>query len=76
MERSTDFEIQMAKFFLDDREIPSTILSKRDSAYSLNVGDMAHVYLYVPKDYEADARKALSEWDETDTDFNNKENDL
>jgi hypothetical protein len=62
MQRSTEYEVQMAKNYLADMEIPSNILSKRDSAYSLNVGNMALVYLYVPKEYEKQAREALIEW--------------
>lgn len=63
MERGTEYEIEMAKDYLTNLEIPSNILSKRDSSFNLNVGDMAHVYLYVPKEYEQEAREALNEWD-------------
>jgi len=63
MERGTEYEIEMAKNYLSNLKIPSNILSKRDSAYSLNVGEMALVYLYVPEEFEQKARRALSEWD-------------
>ena len=63
MERGTEYEVELARGYLSNLEIPSNILSKRDSAYSLNVGEMALVYLYVPKEYEEEARKALAEWD-------------
>lgn len=63
MERGTEYEIEMAKDYLTNLEIPSNILSKRDSSFNLNIGDMAHVYLYVPKEYEKEAREALNEWD-------------
>lgn len=66
MERSTELEVNMAKNYLSNLQIPSNILSKRDSAYSLNVGEMAIVYLYVPDEYEDQARKALKEWEEAD----------
>ena len=66
MERGTEYEVEMAKDFLSNLEIPSNILSKRDSSFNLNVGDMAHVYLYVPKEYEQEAREALAEWDTPD----------
>lgn len=66
MERSTELEVNMAKNYLSNLQIPSNILSKRDSAYSLNVGEMAIVYLYVPDEYEEQARKALKEWGEAD----------
>ena len=64
MERGTEYEIEMAKNYLSNLEIPSNILSKRDSSYNLNIGDMALVYLYVPNEYETRARKALSEWED------------
>ncbi len=63
LERSTDIEVQMAKNYLSSLNIPSNVLSKRDSAYSLTVGEMALVYLYVPKDYAEEAREALKDWD-------------
>lgn len=63
LESNTELEAEMAKNYLSNLEIPSNILSKRDSAYSLNVGEMALVYLYVPDEYEKKARKALEDWD-------------
>lgn len=68
MERGTEYEIKMAKNYLSNLKIPSNILSKRDSSYNFNVGDMAFVYLYVPKEFEAKARKALSAWDDSQDD--------
>ncbi len=64
LERGTDYEVQMAKNYLASLEIPSNILSKRDSSYSLNIGEMSMVYLYVPKEFEDEAREALAELDE------------
>ncbi len=58
----TEYEIEMAKNFLSNLKIPSNILSKRDSAYNFNIGSMALVYLYVPKEYEKKAKRALAEW--------------
>lgn len=69
LEGSTDLEIEMAKNYLSNLKIPSNILSKRDSAYSLNVGEMAMVYLYVPVEFEKKARKALAELEEENPDF-------
>lgn len=74
MEASTDLEVEMAKNYLSNPKIPSNILSKRDSAYSLTVGEMALVYLYVPVDYKEKAIKALKELEEENPDFN-PEND-
>ncbi|WP_103663637.1 putative signal transducing protein [Gracilimonas amylolytica] len=74
MEATTDLEVEMAKNYLSNLKIPSNILSKRDSAYSLTVGEMALVYLYVPVDYKEKAIKALKELEEENPDFN-PEND-
>ena len=75
MERGTEYEVEIAKNYLADLDIPSNILSKRDSAISVNVGEMALVYLYVPNEYEEEAREALEEMDlkEGDVDFDNEE---
>lgn len=70
MERGTEYEIQLARGYLSNLEIPSNILSKRDSAYSLTVGEMALVYLYVPKEFEKRARRALEEFNDTESDTN------
>ncbi|MEX1010682.1 MAG: hypothetical protein WDZ29_01340 [Balneolaceae bacterium] len=60
-ERGTEYEVAMAKNYLANLRIPSNILSKRDSSYSLNFGEMSMVYLYVPQEYEKQARTALEE---------------
>lgn len=73
LEASTDLEVEMAKNYLSSLKIPSNILSKRDSAYSLNIGEMAMVYLYVPKEFEKKARKALANIDEENPDANSEE---
>ncbi|MDR9419515.1 hypothetical protein [Gracilimonas sp.] len=72
LEGSTDLEIEMAKNYLSNLDIPSNILSKKDSAYSLNVSEMAMVYLYVPKDYEEEAREALTKLEDEGPDFNSE----
>jgi hypothetical protein len=63
MERSTELEIVPVKNYLSNMDIPSNILTKRDSAFNLIVGDLALVYLYVPKEYEEEARQAIEEMD-------------
>lgn len=62
MQRGTEYEVKMAKNYLSNLKIPSNILSKRDSAYNFNIGDMAFVYLYVPEEFEKKARRALNDW--------------
>ncbi len=70
LEGSTELEINMARNYLANLNIPSNILSKRDSAISLNVSEMAIVYLYVPVEFEKKARKALQNLDlHQDDDF-------
>jgi hypothetical protein len=66
-ECSTDYEAEMVKNYLANQNIPANILSKRDSAYSLNVGSMALVYVYVPTEFEDRARKAIKAWEEADS---------
>ena len=70
LESNTDIEVEMAKNYLSNLKIPSNILSKRDRAYSLNVGEMAMVYLYVPVEFEKKAKKALADLEESNQDFN------
>lgn len=74
LERGTEYEVALAKSYLSNLGIPSNILSKRDSSYSLNIGEMSMVFLYVPAEFEKKARKALIELEqeaseeETDSD--------
>lgn len=69
LEGSTEYEIDLAKNYLSNLKIPSNVLSKRDTAYSLIVGEMALIYLYVPLEFEKKARKALAEFEATGTDL-------
>jgi hypothetical protein len=66
--------IEMVKAFLNDSSIPSQILSKSDSAYSLNVGLMAQVFLYVPKEFIEEARKMVDDFQSSEID-DSEEND-
>lgn len=65
-ESGKEYEIEIAKNYLAEYDIPAQMLSKRDSSFSINIGETALVYLYVPKEYEEEARKVLkdSELDE------------
>jgi hypothetical protein len=63
MEGGTEYEVEIAKNYLNDHNIPSNILSKRDSSFSVNYGEMGMVYLYVPNEYEEQARQALDEFE-------------
>ncbi|MEQ9266496.1 MAG: hypothetical protein RLN81_14805 [Balneolaceae bacterium] len=65
LESTFDYEIELARNYLSNLKIPSNILSKRDTAYSLVVGDMAQIYLYVPNEFEKRARKVLEALNES-----------
>ena len=70
LEGSNEFDIGLAKTYLSSMAIPSNILSKRDSAYSLTIGSMARIYLYVPEEFEKKARKALEQMNNGESDTN------
>lgn len=61
LEHTDSIYVDMVKAFLNAHRIPSQILSKRDRAYSLNIGLMSQVYLYVPAEYAADAETLINE---------------
>lgn len=71
-EAGKEYEMEIAKNYLADHDIPASILSKRDSSFSINFGETALVYLYVPKEYEEEARQLLDEG-EIDEDQENEE---
>lgn len=68
LEKGTEYEVELAKSYLASLKIPSNILSKRDSSYSMNIGEMSMVYLYVPKEFEKKARKALNDLNDAEQD--------
>ena len=73
MERGTEYEVESAKNYLADLDIPANILSKRDSSFSVNYGEMGMVYLYVPNEFEEEAREALKELEVQDDADNEEE---
>ena len=75
LEGSTDYEVDLAKNYLSNLKIPSNILSKRDSAYSLVIGEMALIYLYVPVEFEKKARQALEELESSSPEINPEDED-
>lgn len=74
-ESNLDYEAQLIKNYLSDQRIPSNILSKKDTAYSLNVGEMALVYLYVPVEFEKKAREAIKQIQESEEGLDRSEGD-
>lgn len=61
-ETSTEYESQLIKSYLNSRDIDCRILSKHDSAFDLNVGDMSVIFLYVPEEMKKQAEEAIEEW--------------
>ena len=74
-ESNVEYEVQLVKNYLSDQRIPSNILSKRDTAYSLNVGEMALIYLYVPVEFEKKARNAIKQIQESEDGIGGGEED-
>ena len=47
----TDYEADLVRDRLDDSGIPAVVLTQRDHAFNLNVGDLADVHVMVPPEY-------------------------
>jgi len=58
---STDYEADMVRDRLDDGGIPAVVLTQRDHAFNLNVGDLASVHVMVPPDRADDAVALLEQ---------------
>lgn len=56
----TDYEADLVRDRLDDSGIPAVVLTQRDHAFNLNVGDLAAVRVLVPPE-EAEAAIDLIE---------------
>jgi hypothetical protein len=69
-ETGTEYDAEMVKSYFADQDIHSQILSKRDSAYNMNIGQMSMVYVYVPGELEEKALKALDDWKNGTMDIN------
>jgi hypothetical protein len=57
---STDYEADLVRDRLDDSGIPAVVLTQRDHAFNLTVGDLAAVHVMVPPE-EAETAVALLE---------------
>ena len=55
----TDYEADLVRDRLDDAEIPAVVLTQRDHAFNLNVGDLAPVRVMVPPEHAEEAAKLL-----------------
>lgn len=84
-ETSVESEAGLVSAYLKDCGIDCEILSKKDTAYNVNFGDLSAMYLYVPIDQAKEAQNALQEWkegkiyeegDEDSQDEDSQDNDL
>jgi hypothetical protein len=71
LERGTEYEVQLVKNYLENEDIPSAILSKKDSSLTMTIGEMSMVYLYVPTEFEKQAKKAIRDFQENEIDEEN-----
>lgn len=55
----TDYEGDIVRDRLDDAGIPAVLLTQRDHAFNLNVGDLAEVNVLVPPQHVDAARQLL-----------------
>lgn len=62
-ETGTPYEAEMVKNSLQNMEIPCQILSKRDSSFNVNSGDLAIIYVYVPNEFADQARKMIENFE-------------
>ena len=58
---STDYEADLVRDRLDDSGIPAVVLTRRDHAFNLNVGDLASVHVKVPPEQAEEAVSLLGE---------------
>ncbi len=72
-ETGTEYDADLAKNYLESRQIDARIISKRDSAFDLNIGDMALIYLYVTKEQEEEAFEAIREWKSGEAELGDEE---
>ena len=56
----TDYEADLVRDRLDDGGVDAVILTRRDHAFNLNVGELANVAVLVPSEQVADAQRILT----------------
>ncbi|HLT46804.1 MAG TPA: DUF2007 domain-containing protein [Rubricoccaceae bacterium] len=65
----TDFEADLVRDRLGEVDIPAVVLTQRDHAFNLNVGDMSPVHVMVPPEHEAAAREVVEQAPLTDSEL-------
>ncbi len=71
-ETSIESEARLVQAFLKDQGLECEVLSKKDSAYTVNFGDLSALFVYVPAEQADDAYKALEEWKQGKIDYEGK----
>ena len=56
-----DYEAEVVRDRLDDAGLSAVIMSKRDSAFNLNVGSLSDIFVMVPPRDAAEARAILAD---------------
>ena len=65
----TDFEADLVRDRLDESGIPAVVLTQRDHAFNLNVGDMSPVHVMVPPAHVDAARELINSAPLTDAEL-------
>ncbi|MEX0680593.1 MAG: hypothetical protein WD097_04355 [Balneolales bacterium] len=63
-ETSNETEARLVEAFIRNLGMECELLSKKDSAYSVNFGDLSALFIYVPHDKAEEAKKSLKQWKE------------
>ena len=69
-ETGTDYEADLVRDRLDDSGLTAVVLTQRDHAFNLNVGDLAAVHVMVPPEDVDDARDLLDSESFSDEELN------
>lgn len=75
-ETNNEHSANLLKGLMQSQKIPCEILSKKDSAYQVNLGDLSLIFVYVPKDHEKDARQVIADWEEGRIALDSDEDDM
>lgn len=57
---TTDYESDIVRDRLDDAGVPAIVLTQRDHAFNLTLGEMASVNVMVPPEFVEQAREVLT----------------
>ncbi len=57
----TDYEADLVRDRLDDAGLKAVVLTQRDHAFNLNVGDLSDVYVLTPPEEADEAHRILRE---------------